>query len=51
MVVWWRDVGKVCRCHTSDGQVYWVGGPFESCKQIEEWEREEGRRVWCFEEY
>jgi hypothetical protein len=31
--------------------VFWVGGPFESCKDVEAWEREvTGKKVWCFEE-
>jgi hypothetical protein len=52
-MVWWRGVGKGknCECRTSDGQVFWVGGPFESCKDVEAWEREAtGKKVWCFEE-
>jgi hypothetical protein len=42
--------GKRCECRTSDGQVYWVGGPYESCKEYEAWAREEGERVWCYED-
>jgi hypothetical protein len=52
-IVWWRDVGDVrrCECRTSDGQVFWVGGPsYRSCKDYEAWEREEGRRVWCYDD-
>jgi hypothetical protein len=52
-VVWWWGVGKGknCECRTSDGQVFWVGGPYESCKEAEAWEREAtGKKVWCYED-
>ena len=46
------DKVKRCKCWTSDGQVYWVGGPYESwsCKEYEAWEWEMGRKVWCYED-
>ncbi len=37
-----------CECRTSDGRVFWIGGPPERCKEYEAWEREEGRKVWCY---
>jgi hypothetical protein len=44
-------VGKACRCHAIDGEVFWVSyDPSRTCKDYEAWERERGRKVWCFEE-
>jgi hypothetical protein len=41
---------KVCARRTSDGQVFWAGGSFESYRDVEAWEREMGRKVWCVED-
>ncbi len=41
---------KRCESRTSDGQVFWVGGLYESYKDVEAWEREMGRKVWCYED-
>jgi hypothetical protein len=51
-IVRWRGVGKVKRCVCwSRGERSYYGGDWESCKEIEEAEREEGKKIWCIEDY